>query len=204
MNEKLRVCVFCGSRSGEDSRWLEVAREFGAGAARLGFEVVYGGGGIGMMGALADGALAAGGQVVGVIPARLMQRELAHRGVQRMEVVTDMAVRKQRMIALSHAFVALPGGLGTLDELFEVLTLRQIAAHSKPIVVVNEAGYWQPLLDACETLAAAGFVARRDLDAMQVAAGVPEALAAMDALRAVAPALVKPAAAGIAQAAPPH
>ncbi len=181
MNEKLRVCVFCGSRSGEDARWLELAREFGAGAARLGFEIVYGGGGIGMMGALADGTLAAGGQVVGVIPARLMQRELAHRGVQRMEVVSDMAVRKQRMIALSHAFVALPGGLGTLDELFEVLTLRQIGAHSKPIVVVDEGGYWQPLLAACESLAAAGFVARRDLDAMQVAAGVPEALAVINA-----------------------
>lgn len=199
MQAKLRVGVFCGARSGDDARWLELAREFGAGAARLGFELVYGGGGIGMMGALADGALGAGGAVVGVIPARLMQRELAHRGVQRMEVVVDMAVRKQRMIALSDAFVALPGGLGTLDELFEVLTLRQIGEHSKPILLLNEASYWQPLLLACEALAAAGFVSRRDLDALQVVAGASEALSALGALGAAgAPGAPGAAGAGIA------
>ncbi len=180
MARALHVCVFCGSRSGDDPGWTAAARAFGAGAARRGMVIVYGGGGIGMMGALADGALAAGGEVVGVIPARLMQRELAHRGVQRMEVVADIAVRKQRMMALSDAFVALPGGLGTLDELFEVLTLRQIGEHDKPIILVDQAGYWSPMLAACEGLAAAGFVSRRDLDGMQSA---PNAEAALDALR---------------------
>ncbi len=180
---RFRVCVFCGARSGDDPRWIALARAFGAAAARRGFVIVYGGGGIGMMGALADGALGAAGEVIGVIPARLVQRELAHRGVQRMEVVADMAVRKQRMIALADAFVALPGGLGTLDELFEVLTLRQIGEHDKPIVIVDEAGYWRPMLAACESLAAAGFVARRDLDAMRVAPGVQEALELLAATR---------------------
>ncbi|MCL4747702.1 MAG: TIGR00730 family Rossman fold protein [Burkholderiaceae bacterium] len=183
MAAPFRVCVFCGARSGDDPRWIELARAFGAAAASRGFAIVYGGGGIGMMGALADGALSAGGEVIGVIPARLVQRELAHRGVRRMEIVADMAVRKQRMVAIANAFVALPGGLGTLDELFEVLTLRQVGEHDKPIVIVDAAGYWRPLLEACEALAAAGFVARRDLDAMQVATGVEGALDLLGASR---------------------
>lgn len=185
------VCVFCGSKSGSDPRWSVLARAFGAALARRGWTLVYGGGRVGLMGTLADGALDAGGAVVGVIPHTLMKRELAHGGLSRLEVVTDMAVRKTRMIELSDAFVALPGGLGTLDELFEVLTLAQIGEHDKPVALLNAAGYWDPLLAACTAMVDAGFVHRRDVEAMGVADGtdaVLDWLQARGAQRPAAPA----------------
>jgi len=157
------LCVFCGAKSGNEAHWALTAFDFGAAVARRGWRLVYGGGRVGLMGALADGALSAGGEVVGVIPTRLMERELAHGGVARREVVVDMAARKQRMMAMSDAFVALPGGLGTLDELFEVLTLRQIGQHAKPSALLDERGYWQPLLRACYAMVDAGFVRDGDL-----------------------------------------
>lgn len=119
---------------------MEVARGFGQALARRGWVLVYGGGRVGLMGALADGALSAGGKVIGVIPQGLLQRELAHRALTQLEVVGDMAARKTRMIELSDAFVALPGGLGTLDELFEVLTLAQIGEHSDEAGCIAEPG----------------------------------------------------------------
>ena len=157
------LCVFCGAKSGNEAHWALTAFDFGAAVARRGWRLVYGGGRVGLMGALADGALSAGGEVVGVIPTQLMERELAHGGVARLEVVVDMAARKQRMMAMSDAFVALPGGLGTLDELFEVLTLRQIGQHAKPSALLDERGYWQPLLRACYAMVDAGFVRDGDL-----------------------------------------
>jgi len=156
------VCVFCGAKSGSEPHWAATAFDFGAEVARRGWRLVYGGGRVGLMGALADGALSAGGEVIGVIPTRLMERELAHGGVARLEVVGDMAMRKQRMIALSDSFVALPGGLGTLDELFEVLTLRQVGEHAKPSALLDERGYWQPLVRACRAMVDAGFVKEED------------------------------------------
>ena len=180
------VCVFCGAKTGADPRWVPLAREFGAAVASRGWTLVFGGGRVGLMGALADGALAAGGQVVGVIPRSLMAREVAHPGLTRLEVVEDMAVRKTRMIELSDAFATLPGGLGTLDELFEVLTLRQIGEHRKPIGLLDQEGYWQALLKACERMVDAGFVHPRDLEALVVRA-VREAL-----LDAIAAALSEP------------
>ncbi len=152
------LCVFCGAKSGNDPRWVVGAFEFGVAMAKRGWRLVYGGGRVGLMGAIADGALSVGGEAVGVIPARLMDRELAHHGLARLEVVSDMAVRKQRMIELSDAFVALPGGLGTLDELFEILTLRQIGEHEKPTALLDQHGYWQPLLHSCAAMIDAGFV----------------------------------------------
>jgi hypothetical protein len=164
--------VFCGAKAGGDPRWGQAARAFGEAAARRGWALVYGGGRVGLMGALADGAIAAGGEVIGVIPTTLMERELAHRGLSRLEVVADMAVRKQRMIEISDAFAALPGGLGTLDELFEVLTLRQIGEHALPVALLNQDGYWDALLAACRGMVDAGFVSPHDLDAMQVGASI--------------------------------
>lgn len=160
------LCVFCGAKTGTDPRWMPLARGFGAAVARRGWTLVFGGGRVGLMGALADGALEAGGSVVGVIPRSLMAREVAHQGLTRLEVVEDMAVRKTRMIELSDAFATLPGGLGTLDELFEVLTLRQIGEHAKPIGLLDQDGYWQPLLRACSSMVEAGFVHPRDLAAL--------------------------------------
>ncbi|MCX7203813.1 MAG: TIGR00730 family Rossman fold protein [Burkholderiales bacterium] len=129
---RLAVCVFCGARPGSQPRFLELARRTGTAIARSGATLVYGGGSVGMMGALADAALQAGGEVIGVIPSALVAREVGHAALTRNEVVADMQVRKQRMIELSDAFLTLPGGLGTLDELFEVLTLRQLREHDKP------------------------------------------------------------------------
>jgi len=160
------LCVFCGARSGADPAWANEARAFGAAVAARGWRLVFGGGHVGLMGAVADGALDAGGEVVGVIPRSLMARELAHRRLTRLEVVDDMALRKTRMIALSDAFAALPGGLGTLDELFEVLTLRQIGEHRKPVALLDQAGYWQPLLAACDAMVATGFVHPRHREMM--------------------------------------
>ena len=173
------LCVFCGARSGADPAWMREARAFGAAVAGRGWRLVFGGGHVGLMGAVADGALDAGGEVVGVIPRSLMARELAHRRLTRLEVVDDMALRKTRMIALSDAFAALPGGLGTLDELFEVLTLRQIGEHRKPVALLDQDGYWQPLLAACDAMAAAGFVSAHDRATLLSAASIDGVLDAL-------------------------
>jgi uncharacterized protein (TIGR00730 family) len=162
------ICVFCGAKTGLDPKWAQAARLVGAGIAARGWKLVYGGGRVGLMGVLADAALAAGGEVIGVIPQALLDREVGHLGLSRLEVVPDMAVRKVRMVELSDAFLALPGGLGTLDELFEVLTLRQTRYHAKPVALLNQDGYWDPLVAACRTMVDAGFVAAPDLDCLIV------------------------------------
>ncbi len=158
------ICVFCGAKPGADPKYLEAARETGRAIASRGWGVVFGGGRVGLMAALADAALAAGGEVIGVIPRALMAREPGHPGVSRLEIVVDMAVRKQRMIELADAFVTLPGGLGTLDELFEVLTLRQIGQHARPVGLYNLDGYFDTLLAACREFVARGFVLPGDID----------------------------------------
>lgn len=163
------ICIFCGAKPGNDPAYLAIARDAGATLARRGMTLVYGGGHVGMMGAVADGALAAGGEVIGVIPQRLVDREQGHRGITRLEIVSDMAVRKTRMIALSDAFVCLPGGLGTLDELFEVMTLKQIGTHDKPIGLANHGGYFDPLLRTLDAWVDAGFIGRRETDALHSA-----------------------------------
>ncbi len=165
---ELSICVFCGARNGNDPFWAELASAFGARIASRGVRLVYGGGKVGLMGALASGALAAGGNVLGVIPRSLMTRELAHTGLTALEVVDDMATRKTRMIEQADAFVALPGGLGTLDELFEVLTLRQIGEHRKPSALLDARGYWQPLLRTCQGMVDAGFVRPDDIGQLLV------------------------------------
>ena len=162
------VCVFCGARDGADPRFLALARRAGALLAASGATLVYGGGSVGMMGALADAALAGGGQVIGVIPGVLMRREVGHTGLSRLEVVDDMQVRKQRMIALSDAFLTLPGGLGTLDELFEVLTLRQLGEHTKPIVAVSDLGYFDTLAETLNAFAANGLAKPADVAALEL------------------------------------
>ncbi|MFP5411939.1 MAG: TIGR00730 family Rossman fold protein [Gammaproteobacteria bacterium] len=173
------ICVFCGAKPGFDPRWVEGARAVGRAIAARGWRLVYGGGRVGLMGELADAALAAGGEVVGIIPQALLAREVGHRGLTRLEVVPDMAVRKVRMVELSDAFLALPGGLGTLDELFEVLTLRQTRYHDKPMGLLNQAGYWDPLLGACRGMVEAGFVTAADLDCLEVDADIERLLDAL-------------------------
>jgi uncharacterized protein (TIGR00730 family) len=153
-----RVCVFCGSSPGRDPRYAEQAAALARELVSRGIGLVFGGGSIGLMGVLADHALAGGGAVTGVIPHGLAARELAHRGVADMRVVPTMHARKALMAELADGFVALPGGIGTLDELFEIVTWGQLGIHRKPVGVLNVAGYYDPLVVLLDHVVAGGFV----------------------------------------------
>lgn len=141
-----RVCVYAGSNPGADPRFRRGAEELARSLVSAGLGIVYGGGNVGLMSALADTALAAGGEVIGIIPAALEDRELAHRGVTELIVVGSMHERKARMAELADAFIALPGGIGTLEELVEMFTWAQLGLHDKPVSLLNVAGYWDGLL----------------------------------------------------------
>jgi uncharacterized protein (TIGR00730 family) len=171
------VCVFCGSRPGHDPAHEAAARALGAGLAQQGMRLIYGGGGVGLMGAVARGAVAAGGEVQGVIPAFLLQAERAQLSVTELEVTPSMHTRKTRMFELSDAFVTLSGGLGTLDETVEILTWRQLGLHDKPVVILDIDGWAQPFLALVESLIARGFVAEGHRRLYEVAPDVPAALA---------------------------
>jgi uncharacterized protein (TIGR00730 family) len=153
-----RLCVFCGSSPGASPGYAEAARALAAAMARKGAGLVYGGASVGVMGALADAALAHGLEVDGVIPGGLVEREVAHAGLTRLHVVDSMHERKRRMADLADAFVALPGGLGTLEELFEVWTWALLGIHAKPVALLDVGSYWAPLLAFLDGAVAAGFV----------------------------------------------
>lgn len=153
-----RVCVFCGSAPGRDPRYVEAARGFGAQLARNGIEVVTGGGRVGMMGAVAEGALEAGGRVTGIIPRVLMEREVAFEGLSELVVTGSMHERKQRMAAMSDAFVALPGAFGTFEELCEMVTWTQLGIHHKPLGLLDVLGYWRSLLALFDHAVQEGFL----------------------------------------------
>ena len=158
MSEIKAVCVYCGSSGQVDPRYREAAASLGRGLAGRGITMVYGGGRIGLMGLAADACLTSGGAVIGIIPEFLQQREVDHPGVKQLIVVGSMHERKQRMTDLADAFVVLPGGLGTLDELFEILTWKQLGLHSKPIILLDAAGYWQKLIELLDHLVDERFV----------------------------------------------
>ncbi len=151
------VCVFCGSRAGARPDYLELAGEVGRALAARSIGLVYGGASVGMMGRMADAALAAGGRVIGVIPRALVDREIAHAGLSELLVVDTLHQRKALMAERSDAFVALPGGVGTLEELFEVITWRVLGLHDKPIGLVDAAGYWGSLEAVLDRMVAEGF-----------------------------------------------
>ncbi len=153
------VCVFCGSNVGRDPSYRETATAAGAAIARAGLSVVYGGGKVGLMGAIADAALAAGGRVIGVMPRSLVEREIAHAGLSELHVVETMHERKTRMADLSDGFIALPGGAGTLEEFFEQWTWAQLGIHSKPCGLLNVRNYFQPLISMIERIVTEGFMA---------------------------------------------
>jgi uncharacterized protein (TIGR00730 family) len=140
------ICVFCGSNAGADPAYLEAAEAVGRGLAQRGIRVVYGGGKVGMMGAVADAARGAGGEVIGVIPQAIFDLEIGHTGLDDLRVVGSMHERKALMAELSDAFIALPGGIGTLEELFEVYTWAQLGIHAKPLGLMDVVGYYQPLV----------------------------------------------------------
>lgn len=152
-----RLCIFCGAHSGTDA-YRASAAQLAASAVQRGYGIVYGGGRVGLMGIVADSALAAGGEVIGVIPEALASAEIAHSGVTRLHVVGSMHERKALMAQLSDAFVALPGGFGTMDEFHEILTWRQLGIHDKPIVLFNDGGYYDDLLRAYDRMERDGFL----------------------------------------------
>ncbi len=153
-----RICVFCGAATGHDDVYATVAAETGAALARRGLGMVYGGGHVGLMGIVADAAIKAGGEVIGVIPRFMEKAELAHEGVTKLELVDTMHQRKQRMHELSNAVIALPGGFGTMDEIFELLTWRQLGLHHQRIGLLNVKGFYDPLLAQMEHMRKEGFL----------------------------------------------
>ncbi|HEX9016874.1 MAG TPA: TIGR00730 family Rossman fold protein [Chloroflexota bacterium] len=162
------VCVFCGSSPGANHAYLEAATEVGGLLARRGLTLVYGGGRVGVMGAAADAALAAGGRVIGVIPQSLVSLEVAHLELTELRVVNSMHERKALMGDLSDAFLVLPGGLGTMEEFFEVATWSQLGIHNKPVGLLNVAGYYDTLLAFMEHALSEGFIPPRNRDLVMV------------------------------------
>ncbi len=170
-----RICVFCGSSAGKAPAYLESAQATGRALARRGLGLVYGGGSVGLMGALADAALAAGGEVVGVIPKALQLRELAHAGLTTLHVVGSMHERKAKMAELAHGFVALPGGIGTLEEFAETLTWAQLGLHARPCGLLDVSGYYEPLIAFVDRAVTEGFL-RPEHRKLMVVAQEPDAL----------------------------
>jgi hypothetical protein len=154
----MNICIFCGAAPGSDPEFAKAAFDCGTLLASRGHAIIFGGGNVGLMGSLADGALSRGGSVIGVIPEALRDRELAHPGVRDMRVVKSMHERKMLMHELSTAFMALPGGLGTLDELFESLTWLQLGYHQKPVGILNVRGFYDPLLALLDHAVEHGFI----------------------------------------------
>lgn len=173
------VCVFCGSRVGRGDTYAQLAREIGTKLAQNDTGLVYGGGSVGLMGLVARSAAEAGGEVIGIIPKFLEELEIAQEGLTKLEVVDTMHERKERMFTLSDAFVVMPGGLGSLDETFEIATWAQLRLHSKPIFLLNHEGYWEPLIDLVDHIISHGFADPSSKRLFQV---VPDFDAVLDAL----------------------
>jgi len=170
-----RICVFCGSSTGIDPRYRRAAEELARVIVASGRGIVYGGGSVGLMGVLADAALREGGEVIGVIPEALAREELLHTGLTETHVVKTMHARKALMAELANAFVAMPGGFGTFEELLEIVTWRQLHFHSKPVGILNAAGYYDGLVDLLDHAIEQGFV-RRGHEALLLVEESPQAL----------------------------
>ncbi|MCX2525074.1 LOG family protein [Larsenimonas rhizosphaerae] len=171
----ISICVYLGSRDGQDARWAALAERTGRLIAEQGCRLVYGGGRAGLMGRCADAALEAGGEVIGVIPEHLVSREVAHTGLTRLDRVANMHERKARMADLADGFMTLPGGIGTLEELFETWTWRYLQLHGKPLGLVNDNDFFTPLLDFINNATQAGFL-DPTTNRMLLAEPTPEAL----------------------------
>jgi uncharacterized protein (TIGR00730 family) len=175
-----RICVYCASSDASDPEYRDVARRLGGILASQGYAVVYGGGSTGSMGALADGVLAGGGRITGVMPRFMLEREWAHQSLTELRVVEDMRIRKHTMLSESHGLITLPGGPGTFEELFEALTLKRLGLYANPIVLVNTRNYFDPLLALLEHAVKERFMSRPRIDLWQIVAhpeDVPHALA---------------------------
>lgn len=165
MSEIRSLAIYCGSATPEDPRYIELARQVGAALAKRGIVVIYGGGRLGLMGAVADAALAAGGEVIGVIPEAMVDREAAHRGLTQLHIVSGMHERKRMFTDLCDGFITLPGGVGTMDELWEAMSWAQLGYHDKPVGLLNAFGFYDDLIAFNAKMADTGFVrpAHRDI-----------------------------------------
>jgi uncharacterized protein (TIGR00730 family) len=181
------VAVFCGSRSGHDPALREAAVALGFGLAARGIRLIYGGGRVGLMGAVADAVLAGGGLVTGVIPEFLTRMEVAHTGLTELHITDSMHSRKRMMFELADAFVTMPGGYGTLDETVEIATWRQLGLHDKPVLLCNAGGWADPLLAALRATVAQGFAAEACLRLIETLDDVPSLLARLDRVGHAAP-----------------
>lgn len=184
MDRVRALCVFCGSSLPSDGRYADAARALGAELAVRSVELVYGGGSVGLMGVLADACLAGGGRVTGVIPVGLFHREVGHTGLTTLYEVGSMHERKQRMYDLSDAFVALPGGIGTLEELAEIATWSQLGIHGKPIVLLDVDGFWDPLVAQLDRMVEVGLLKPENRELLARATSVG---GVFDSLRAYEP-----------------
>ena len=171
-----RVAVYCGSAPGSNPAYMAEAKRLGRAIADAGLGLVYGGASVGLMGAVADAALAAGAEVIGVLPDILSGSEIAHRGLTRLEMVPTMHERKARMVKLADAFLMLPGGYGTLDEMMEIVTWKQLRLHAKPCVLINTATYWDPLLAFLDRAVEAGFLRPENRQLLEVVSTAVEAV----------------------------
>lgn len=171
-----RICVFCGSKAGTDSRNTDTARALGRAIVDAGCELVYGGGGIGMMGILADSVAEAGGRVIAIIPQFLDDWEVGRRQSDEFIITESMHERKAMMAEKADAFVVLAGGLGTLDETFEIITWKQLGLHDKPVIILNERQYWQGFIDLVDRMIGEGYVADKDRELFAVADSVDDVM----------------------------
>lgn len=176
------ICVYCGSSSNVDEKYFSMAREMGKILAQRGYEVVYGGGQTGLMGALANAALTENGRVIGIIPGHIDQREIRHEGLSELHVVDSMHKRKQMMADRSDAFIILPGGMGTMEEFFEILTWRQLGLHDKAILIFNFESYWDQLMALVRYMSAENFAKVDDLALFYECRSIPEVMAKLSDL----------------------
>jgi uncharacterized protein (TIGR00730 family) len=180
MSNIRRLCVYCGSSGAVGRQYREAAAELGASLATAGIGLVYGGGRVGLMGLLADAALAGGGEVIGIIPSRLRDAELAHPGATELVVVESMHERKRLMAEKADAFAVLPGGIGTLDEMFEILSWKQLGLHNRPILLADIGGYWVPLRALLDDIVTKGFARPEARELLLVVPTVAALMAALE------------------------
>lgn len=174
------VCVYCGSSNNIAEKYKLSAQAIGTELARRGIHIVYGGGHVGLMGMVANAALKAGGVVIGIIPEHIREQEVQHKGLTELHVVPSMHIRKRMMVERGDAFIVLPGGFGTLDELFEILTWKKLRLHNDPIIVFNQDGYWDEMIALVEKIIAEGFSSPSDIHLFEVVDSVDGLFAALD------------------------
>lgn len=181
MSDKIKsLCVYCGSSGNVDQDFRDAAKDMGEAMAKADIQLVYGGGHVGLMGIIADGVMNAGGQAIGIIPEHISSKEVQHKGLTELHVVDTMHTRKQMMVDKSDAFLVLPGGIGTLDELCEIMTWRQLGIHDMPIIIANIKDYWTPFLGMIDHIIEQGFMREGDNKLVHVVTSLDDVIPALE------------------------